>query len=72
MNGIVDAMKFAHAYAPPFSNLGARGRPTTIVRDAKGEFVCTTFSGAGFTLDQLRERARWVADALNRMEGGAE
>lgn len=62
-------------YTPSFTNIGRRGKPTTIVSDANGLFVCSTFNALGFTLNELREHARLIADALNKqntkIEGGA-
>ena len=66
---IVDARRLATNFTPPFTNIGRYDRPTLTVRDAKGDFVCSTFCALGFTLDQLHERARWIANALNKQEG---
>ena len=71
---IVNASRYIK-YTPPFTNIGKRGKPTTVVSDVNGLFVCSTFNALGFTLNELREHARLIADALNKQhtkkEGGA-
>lgn len=62
---IVDASRYIR-YKPPFTNLGKNNKPTMMVRDANGLFVCTTFNALGFTHSELREHARIIAYALNK------
>lgn len=68
-NDIVDASQHLR-YTPPFTHLNRYGKPSMWVKDSKGLPICLTYTRIGHTLTQMRDHARLIAEALNKIGAG--